>query len=491
MKLTLNIKLITKIYGFIGLLIGVAMLPPAVTAFLYHETHIGKTFICTAAAVAFVSLVCILGVKPKKHHLKTRDGFFIVGVGWIIVILIGCIPYLASGYTHSFCSAFFESTAGFTTTGATVLFADDTPKAFLMWKAISHWLGGMGILVFTVSLLPALGAGGHKIFRAEVPALSMDKIVSKISDSAKILYLMYIGFTVLEFILLALSGMDVFDNIICTLGCVSTAGLVSHSIGPSYFNNLYVEIIVLLFTVFASINFSLYTLAAKGNFKEIRRDTELRTFLSLLIISSLMISACLYFTGTYSTIGDSIRYGFFQAASFSSTTGYALTDYSMWPPFCIAILFMLMLVGGCAASTCGSVKVIRVIVAFKLVVRSIYRRIHPRAIVSVKVGGKTVSAEVAAQITSFLLTFFVILLIGTLILSLQGFDFLTNISAAASVMSNTGIFFGDAGASGNFSIFLPPLQLVLALLMVIGRLEIFTLLVLLSPSFWHPDRAID
>ncbi len=491
MKLTLNIKLITKIYGFIGMFIGIAMLPSVITAFIYGESEAGKSFLLTCITVTLISLACTLFVNPKKQHLKTRDGFFIVGMGWIFVILIGCIPYLASGYTESFCSAFFESAAGFTTTGATVLSVDNTPKAFLMWKAVSHWLGGMGILVFTVSLLPALGAGGHKIFRAEVPALKMDKIVSKISDSAKILYLMYIGFTITEFVLLSFSGMSVFDNIICTLGCISTAGLASHSIGLSYFDNVYVEIIIAIFTVLASINFSLYTLAVRGNFREIRRDTELRTFLSLLMLSSLFISANLYFTGTYQSVGKSLRYGFFHATSFSSTTGYSLTDYSVWPPFCIAILFILMLIGGCAASTCGSLKVIRLIVMFKLVVRTIYRRIHPRAIVSVKVGGKTVSAEVASQITSFVLTFFIILLIGTLILSLQGFDFLTNVSAAASMMSNTGISFGEVGAGGDFSILAPPLQLVLSLLMILGRLEIFTVLVLLSPSFWNPDKAID
>ena len=487
----LNIKLIIKIYGFSGLFIGLAMLPSIITAFIYSETVIAKTFIVTCLAVIIVSLICILGVKPKKTHLKTRDGFFIVGFGWLLVIFIGCIPYLASGYTDSFCSAFFESTAGFTTTGATVLTADETPKAFLMWKAVSHWLGGMGIIVFTVSFLPTLGAGGHKIFKAEVPALKMDKIVSKISDSAKILYLMYIGFTILEFVLLSFSGMDIFDNIICSLGCVSTAGLVSHSIGLAYFDNLYIEFIIAVFTILASVNFSLYTLAVSGNFREIGKDTELRTFLSILAASAVMISAGLYFSETYDSIGKSVRYGFFHTVSFSSTTGYSLTDYSSWPYFCLGILFVLMLVGGCSSSTCGSVKVIRVIVMFKLVIRTIYRMVHPRAVVSVKVGGKTVSAEVASQITSFVLTFFVILLGGTLLLSLQGFDFLTNISAAAAMMSNTGISFGEVGASGNFSIFAPPLQLVLSLLMILGRLEIFTVLALLSPSFWNPDKAID
>ena len=490
-RLILNIRLIIRIYGFIVLLTGIAMLPAVAAAFIYGENTIGKAFLFTSIFAVLVSALTILFVKPHNHYLRTRDGFFIVGFGWILVCLVGCIPYLASGYTASFCSAFFESAAGFTTTGATVFNLENTPKAFLLWKAVSHWLGGMGILVFTVSLLPTFGAGSHKIFKAEIPSLKMDKIVSKISDSAKILYLMYIGFTILQFVLLSFSNMNTFDAIVCTLGCISTAGLSSHTAGLAFFNSIYVESVVAVFTILASINFSMYALVAKRNFKEIFCDIELRTFLSIIAVGTVLVSASLYFSGTIDSASQALRYAFFQVTSFSSTTGYTLADYSSWPSFCLILFFILMLIGGCAFSTSGSVKVIRVIVIFKLAIRSIYRRIHPRAVIAVKLGGKPVSAEVASQVTSFALAFLTVLLFGTLFSSLQGFDFITNLSAALSMLSNTGIAFGEVGPAGNFSMFAEPLQLVLALLMIIGRLEIFTLLVLMTPSFWRPDKAAD
>ncbi len=492
MKFILNIRLIMHIYGIIALCIGAAMIPAIATAFIYKETAAGYAFLTTCLVLFIAGLFCTFFIKPKKHTMKTRDGFFIVGFGWLLAALIGCIPYLASGYTDSFCSAFFESAAGFTTTGATVFDLESTPHAFLMWKAVSHWIGGMGIIVFTVSLLPTLGAGGYKIFKAEVPVLTTDRIVSRISDSARILYSIYIGFTILQFLLLSLSSsMNIFDAIICTLGCMSTSGLSSHAAGIAFFNSVYVEIVVSVFTILASVNFSMYIMAAKGNLKEIRKNTELRTFLAILLISTVLTALSLYRSGTFPTISQSLRNAFFQVTSFSSTTGYSAASYSDWPAFCLLLFFLLMLIGGCSGSTCGSLKIIRPIVLFKLVIRSIYRRIHPRAVVAVKVGSQPISADVASQITSFILAFLAILLSGTLLISLQGFDFVTNISTSLSMLSNTGLAFGQAGIGGDFSPFADPIRLVLAILMIIGRLEIFTFLILLTPSFWHPDKAVD
>ena len=491
MKFSLNFNLIFKIYGFILIIVAVAMLPSAITAHIYDEQRMIGAFLSSAFVIGICGICLVRLLKPKKNQLKLRDGYLIVGLGWVVTSLIACIPYLLSGYTDSFAAAFFEATAGFTTTGATVLNVDVMPRSIMLWKAICHWLGGMGILVFMVSLLPALGVGGQNIMKAEVPGIKVDKITSRTSDSAKVLYAMYIGLTVLEFVLLSFSEMTLFDNIVTTLGSISTGGLFAHSSGLAYFNSVYIELVIAVCTMLSAINYSLYPLLAKGQIRDVIRDSELKVYVGLIATATLLITAMLYFSGTYSTFGNSLRYGFFQVAAFSTTSGYALTNYDGWPSACLAILFILMLIGGCASSTAGSIKVVRVMIIFKTVSRTIYTKIHTRAVVPLKIKKQPVHPSIVSQVTTFTLTFLIALLLGTLILSLQGYDFMTNLSAALSMLSNTGISIGEVGASGNFGIYSPPLQIVLACMMILGRLEILTLLILLMPSFWNADKAID
>lgn len=485
----MNWKLILKVISILLFILGIAMIPAMLTSLSYGEIEEAFAFFKTAGSLCAICLCGIIFIRPESKTLHPRDGYLIVALCWILCSLIGALPFVLSGYTNSFIDAFFESCAAFTTTGATVMIVEFIPKGIMMWLAISHWLGGMGILVFAISLLPALGIAGQNIFKAESPGLQVTKMTTRISDNAKILYLMYIGLSIIEFCMLMLGGMGVFDAIINTLGSISTSGLFSHSEGLAYYDSVYVELILAIFTIFASINFSLYHLLLRGRIVDITKDIELRVFIFIILCTSTLIGLNLYFTNTYESFGDIVRYSLFQVTSFATTSGYAVIDYTVWPTFSKALLFILMFIGGCGASTCGSIKVVRIIVAVKLVLRNIYQRLHPRAVVAVKVGGKAISAPVVSQVTSFIFTFFLIFLVGSIILSLQGLDITTTVSSAIAMLSNTGLSFGAVGATSNYSVFCPALRLVLCLLMLIGRLEIFTILFLFAPSFWNHSKA--
>lgn len=490
MHTTLNLRLTSKILATIVCIIAAAMVPSALVALYFKEYATARAFGMSAFLFFAMGTFLRAAAQPDKLSIQVREGSLIVGLSWILASLIGSAPYLLSGYTTSFCSAFFESAAGFTTTGATVFDVTLMPRGLMLWKAMSSWLGGMGILVFLVTLLPSLGVSGQKIYKAESPGIKIDKITSRISDSAKMLYMIYIGFTAIEFALLTIgSDMSAFDAAVNTLGGISTSGIFSHPQGLAYYDSIYVELVISTFTVFSSISFVLYPFLLQGEFRSFFRNPELRVFAGIIAAAALLVTCNLYFSGTYDTFAESLRYGFFQVTSFSSTSGYAITDYSVWPLFSKFILLILMLIGGCSASTSGSIKVIRIIVMFKLMKRSIYKRIHPRAVFSLKLGRTPLQEDTISQTASFIFAFFAMLLAGSILLSLQGLDMEMTFSTALAMLSNTGIAFGESGYSGYFGLYSAPLQLVLSTLMIFGRLEIFTILLLFIPSFWDANRA--
>lgn len=489
-NVSLNYQLIVKILGVITLILGLSMLPALACAFYYNEDANIRALLISSCCTILLGGGVAFGVKPAQSRFRAREGYLVVALCWVISSLFGSLPYYFSDFTGSFIDAFFESTAGFTTTGCTAV--DTTiimPKALLMWKAMSHWLGGMGILVFAISILPALGINGQIIIRAEAPGPVLEKMTVRISDSAKILYLTYGSLTILEFILLCFSSsMTPFDALINTMGSISTGGLFAHPDGVAFYNSLYVEIIISVFTILASFNFILYHYAVTRKFQYVFRDIELKAFLRIIAGAVLLCSVFLYFMGDYPSFSKALRDSFFQVVSISTTSGYSSADYTVWPAFCQVILFTLFFIGGCAASTSGSIKVIRILVLFKLVWRGIYKRIHPRSVVAVKLGGKSVPAPVVSSITVFILMYMCLFLFSCLVLSLQNLDMETTISTAAAMLSNTGIAFGEVGSLGNYSMYCAPLKLYLSLLMIIGRLELFTIVILFSRSFWGKDR---
>ncbi len=489
LNVTLNYQAIVKILGIIVLIIGFSMLPALLCAYIYEESDNFRALLISACATILLGGGVTVLVRPVKARFRAREGYLVVALCWFIASLVGTLPYFFSDFTENFIDGFFESTAGFTTTGCTVIDYDAMPKSLLMWKAISHWLGGMGILVFVISILPALGINGQTIVRAEAPGPVFQKMTVRMSDSAKILYVTYFSLTVLEFVLLCFSAsMPVFDALINTLGSISTGGLLTYAEGVAYYDSVYVEVIISIFTILASINFILYHYAVTRKWRYVLEDIELRAFLAIIIGSTALCTAALYIFGDYPQMGKALRDSFFQVVSILTTSGYASTDYTLWPTVCQMILFILMFIGGCAASTSGSIKVIRVLVVLKLVWRGFYKRIHPRSVVAVRLGDKPVPAPVVSSITVFVLMFMSLFLFSCLVLSLQNLDLETTISTALAMLSNTGIAFGEIGASGNYALFSDPLKLYLSLLMIVGRLELFTIIVLFTRNFWGRDR---
>ncbi len=484
-----NYKILIKISSLILAVTGISMIPSIICAAYYGETACLKAFAFFFVLFTAAGFLIYKAVPARYRHISARDGFLIVAACWIVSCLFGAFPYMFSGEGFTFAQSVFESTAGFTTTGATSVDGFLGPKSLILFKAVAHWLGGMGILILAVSILPAMGIGGQNIAKAETPAPKVDKLSNRISDSARILYIMYLALSLIEFFMLIFnSKMTVFDALVNTLSTISTSGIITHETGLAFYESFYVEIVITVFTIFASINFNLYYFLLNRRIKEFFGNTELRAFLGIVAIVTVIITVNLWINGIYDGIFSSLRYAFIQVVSFISTSGFTFTNFMSWPVLSKLLLFMLMFIGGCAASTGGGIKVIRVVVMMKLIFRGFKRRIHPRSVVAVKIGGKAVSGPMVSQISTFILVYLLVYIVSCVILSLNNLDFETTLTTAAGIMSNSGIGMGMFGTAGNLSMFNSGSQLFMSLLMLIGRLELFTLLFLFVPSFWNPTR---
>ncbi|MEL7654977.1 MAG: potassium transporter TrkG [Bacillota bacterium] len=483
--MSFNYKVIIKIIGTISIIIGIAMLPSLFIAFTFGEKLAAAAFLKSVLSALAIGLMIHFFVKPSTSLLKLRDGYLIAALCWFIASAIGAFPYFLSEFIPNYGNAFFESVSGFTTTGFTVI--NDysiMPKSIQFWRAFSHWLGAIGILILAISLLPALGIGGLKIFSAEAPGPTVEKTSNRLTDSAKKIYVIYVSLTIIEVILLILGGLDLFEALIHTFGSMGTGGMSSYRTSIAHFDNLFVEIVVIFFSILASINFVLYHQILKGRWKSFFLDHELRTFFFILLSAYLIIALNLWISDTYDSFAQSLRFAFFQATSFMTTSAYATADYTLWPTFSQSILLCLMLIGGCSASACGSMKVIRVMILFKLIIRGVNKRLHPNAVVPVKIGTRTISAETVSKISSFAIVYFTILIVSCLVVSLENKDLITTFSAVTGSLSNTGLGFGLLGPTENFCIFSMPARIYLSIVMIAGRLELFTIIMLISPSFW-------
>ena len=479
-----NYRVLTKICGTIILITGIAMVIPWIYSEVTSDLEAAQAFrTCTPVILVIGAAISVL-FRSDSSQFRARDGYLVVSLCWLIASVAGSFPYYFSGVTDNFIDALFESTSGFTTTGSTILAGGLQNKSLMLWKAISHWLGGMGILVFVISILPALGISGQFIARAETPGPVYQKVTTRISSSARALYTTYFSFTLLEFILLVASDkMPLYDAVINTLGCISTGGLCADPAGIAAYNSLYVEIIMSVFCILASINFILYHYMITGKFLEVFKDIELRAYLMIIICASLLCSLDLIHR-TDIGAGEALKDAFTQVSFMSSTAGYYVSDSFIWPAGCQFILLSLILIGGCSASTAGSVKVVRILVMFKLMIRGMTRRIHPRSVVAVKLGKNAVSAPVVSHITVFLLTFAGLLVFTALILSAQGDDMETSMTTALALISNTGTAVTHGMTVNEFSLYHPLLRIYMCLLMIAGRLELFTVIILFTRGFW-------
>ena len=485
----INYKVYIKILGFLTAIAGLGMLMCSAVGMFFGEWTASGALLITSLVCIAIGFVILTQLRFRKINLRFHEGWLIACMSWVYCSLLGAVPFYFGGMDYTIIGSFFEAVAGFTTTGCSVFDINQMPKCLALWKAVASWFGGMGILVFVVSVFPALGISGQSIASAETTGPTIAKLDAKYADTGKFLYLVYLAFTVVEFTLLIIGPLDWYDALITTFSSVSTGGLVITSENEALFTSTYVRMVVLVFTVLSSLNFCSYFLIRQKRFKEALLNIETRIFFIIIGVSTMLIALCLKFTGTYSSLWQAVKDSLCQVVAFIATSGYYVCDYTKWPTFAVVILFTLLFIGGCSMSTSGSMKVIRFVVFIKLIKRGIFRQIHPRAVKAVVVDGEAVPADKVSAITTHILLYFGVFFFSCIMLSFNNFDMETTITTAIGIFSNTGMAMGEAGCTGYFGMFSQFSQFFLALLMIMGRLEMYAVLLLFSKSFWRLDSV--
>ena len=485
----LNRRLTVKMSSLVLAILALSMIPSFICAIYYGEKSCIAAFGLCAAVYGVFGFVFYKKLALTSRNIKIRDGYLVVAACWITACFFGAFPYYIADNDLTFIQCIFESTAGITTTGSSILSQAGSANSLLLFKAICHWIGGMVILVLMVSILPTLGIGGQTIANAETPTPRIEKVTNRMSDTALLLYVMYIAFTILEFVLLIMSSeLTRFDALLTTLSTISTGGFLTHDVGIMYYNSVYIEAIITIFSILVAVNFNLYFYLVSGRFREIIKSTELKAFLCIIIVSTLIISLDVYTSGIYSNYSTALRHSLTQAVSFSSTSGFKFANFMTWPSLSKTILFILMMMGGCAASTSGGIKIVRIVVFFKLAMRGVVKRLHPRSVIAIKLGGNSLDSNLVTQMATFIFTFIGVALASLLVISIEAPDMETAIGTVIGTLSNTGTIYGSGLGDLGFNYFSDPMKLYLSLMMIMGRLELFTILILFTRSFWNPDR---
>lgn len=492
----MNIPLLLHTLGNLIILLAGIMLVPLGIA-IYYKTGIEiRSFILSIATALIVGSILRFSIKAKDVSLGPREGFGIVAFGWLFCALFGALPYWYAGACESFTDAYFESMSGFTTTGASILRDVETlPKGISFWRCLTQWLGGMGIVVFFVAILPALKVGGYHLFGAEASGLKVDKIKPRIAETAKLLWFIYLSLSCLLAIFLYLGGMSPFETICHTFTIMSTGGFSTRNASIAAFNSLYIEVVTIVFMFLAACNFVLYYYCLRREINKILKDSELRFFISLVSASILIVTLFLYFNYTfsykwgvkveeYSTFFRSLRYAAFQVVSIISATGHCSADFDIWPDICRSLLIFLMLVGGCAGSTAGGMKIVRLLFLIKYSLRELERLIRPSIVKHIKINEVSVDEDIIKNSLAFSVSYMGIFLIASLVLVGLGTDIMTSFSAVASTMGNVGPGLAEVGPAKNYADIPFFGKWVLIFCMLVGRLEIYCVLLLFLPVTW-------
>ena len=422
--------------------------------------------------------------KDASKIIGKREGYIIVSTAWVVISLFGALPFVVSGCIPSYTDAFFETISGFTTTGATILTdVEAMPEGLLFWRSTTHWIGGMGIIVLSLAILPFLGIGGMQLFIAEVPGPTPDKLRPRITQTAKRLWGIYVLLTIVETLLLMLGGMNFFDGICHAFGTMATGGFSTRNASVAGFSP-YIQYVIAIFMILAGTNFTLHYLALHGRVKDIWRNEEYRYYIFTILITSFTIAVALILSNLGSDVEQAFRDSIFTVASIITTTGFITADYLMWPGALWFLVFMLMFVGGSAGSTGGGIKVVRQLLLFKNSFLELKRLMHPQAVIPVRMNGRPVSQDIIFNVLAFFLIYIIIFAIGTFVMSLLGLDFETAIGSTAATLGNIGPGIGSVGPVGNYSEIPGFGKWFLSFLMLLGRLELFTVLILFSPVFW-------
>lgn len=458
------------------------LLVPVLVAVIYQEK-------CGIVFLIPIVILCLLFLmvgrkRPEHGQIYGKEGMVIVALAWILWSLFGAMPFTLSGYIPSYVDAFFETVSGFTTTGSSIIpDVEVLPHCLLFWRSFTHWIGGMGVLVFVLVVTSLDRKNSMHLMRAEVPGPEKDKLVPKAMSTARILYGMYLTLTVIEMVFLVIGGMNLFDSMIFSFGSAGTGGFSNYADSVAHFNSAYIDGVITVFCALFGVNFALFYFMILGDFKSILKNEELRTY--ILLIAGATAAIMLNIHSLYPTIGKSFRYAVFQVVTVITTTGYSTADFAQWPMFSKAVLMMLTVIGACASSTGGGIKVSRLLVGIKCVKREIVQLAHPKSVGIIRIGGKKVSSDVLRTIYIYFIAYVGILIGSVVLISLDNFDFETTFSAVLTTLGNVGPGMAQVGPMGNFAEFSPLSKLILCFDMLAGRLEIFPFLVLFTAPAWR------
>ncbi len=478
----MNIKLVLYSIGKMSYLLAITMVIPMLIAVGDRSVEV-KAFTVAILVALAVGFLC--------SRLKTEDsfgrqeGFATVGLGWIIISAIGALPFFISGIVPTYTDAFFETMSGFTTTGATILTViEGLPRGLLFWRSLTHWLGGMGIIMLSLAVFSFLRKGSF-LFQAEVPGPTPDRILPRLKQTAMVLWIIYGGLSLMEILALNAAGMSLYESFIHTFGTMATGGFSSRDLSVKAFDNPLIETIICIFMILAGLNFALYyRMLRKKSIKTFFLDPEARAYLGIIGIATIIITVSLTTKMNLSVV-NAFRKAVFQVVSIVTTTGFSSDNFDLWPPLCKGILFVLMFIGGCTGSTGGSIKVARVVLLFKYAKRRIRQVTRPRLVLQTKLGNVPVSDSVIHEILAFFFLYITLFIVGALIVMATGVDMLTALSASAATIGNIGPGFAGVGPLENYFSLHPVAKWTLSFLMLAGRLELLTILVLFQPSFWR------
>ncbi len=456
---------------------------------LYYGEGIGYIYLIVIFLELVVSLLMGL-VKPRSKRILAKEGFVIVALSWIFMSFFGCLPFVFSGAIPNILDAFFETVSGFTTTGATILTdIEALPKSILLWRSFTHWLGGMGVIVFVLAILPQEDMQSMHILRAEVPGPSVGKIVSKTKVTARILYMLYGLLTLMEALFLCIGRVPLFDSLTIAFSTAGTGGFAIKNLSIAAYNNLYVEVVVTIFMILFGVNFNIFYLLAIRQVKRVLKSEELWTYLCIIVASSLIIAINIYRTvENVVSFGNALRQSTFTVASIISTTGFVTADFDIWPTLSRVIITVLMFVGAMAGSTGGGLKVARILILLKSAMREIKKMLNPGMVKSIKIDGAVVDNETVSATNSYFFIYMLILLFSVLIVSLNGFDFVTSLSSVITCLNNVGPGLSKVGPTCNYAGLSYLSKMILVFDMLVGRLEIFPMVILLTPSSWRKNK---
>lgn len=477
----MNRRMVLSMVGKVVLLEAALMLPALITSIIYKES-------CTVDFAVSIGICLVTGFlltvifKPSSKVFFAKEGFVIVALCWIALSALGALPFYISGEIPSYIDAFFETASGFSTTGASILTdVEAMSKGLLFWRSFTHWVGGMGVLVFVLAVVNSHSDRSIHILRAESPGPVVGKLVPKMKQTTRILYIIYIALTLLNMIFLLIGGMPLFDSIVHAIGTAGTGGFgIKADSFASY--SPYLQWVTTVFMFLFGVNFNIYYLVLLRKLRSVLKSTELKVYLGIIFVS--ILSVCINIRPLFDSLSQALRHAAFQIGTVISTTGFATADFNQWPSFSKTVIFLLMFMGGCAGSTAGGFKCARVVLLVKAVRREVKKLLHPRSVNVLRFEGKSLEDQTVSSVTSYAIVYIMLICVAFISISLDGFDFETNLTAAVSCANNIGPAFGAAGPASNYADFSSLSKLILSFTMLFGRLEIYPMLIALSPSTW-------